>query len=56
MAEYFDTNHKTGEISISLNEILDTPDNGDMGYVVEVDLEYPEHMMLIVTFNWHMRQ
>ena len=38
MAEYFDTNHKTGEISISLDEILDTPDDGDMGYVVDLIL------------------
>ena len=35
---------KTDEISRSLDEILDAPDDEDMGYAVEVDLELPEHL------------
>ena len=28
----------------TLNEILSTPDDGDTGYIVEADLEYPVHL------------
>ena len=42
--QYFDSYHKSFKISISLDGILNAPDDADMGYVVEVDLEYPEYL------------
>ena len=35
---------KTCEKTIRINEILNTPDDVNMGYVVEVDIKYLEHL------------
>ena len=43
-AEYFDLNHKRCEISINLEEILNSPKEADIGYAVEVDIEYLEYL------------
>ena len=46
---------KTGEISTSLDEILDTPNDADMEYVVKLILNILNAcMMLIVTIHWHL--
>ena len=31
-------------VSISIDQVIATPDCSNEGYVVEVDLEYPEHL------------
>ena len=31
-------------VDISIDQVLATPDGNNEGYVVEVDLEYPEHL------------
>ena len=30
-------------VDISIDQVLATPDDGNEGHVVEVDIEYPEH-------------
>ena len=44
MSEYLPYDEIKSENNVKLEDILNTPDDGDIGYFIEVDLNYPENI------------
>ena len=43
-------------VSVPLEEILNTADNGEYGFYVEVDIEYPKTLMIIMIIHWQLKR
>ena len=50
MSEYLPYDEIKFDKNVRLEEILNTPDNSDIGFFIEVDLNYPENIKYTTKF------